>query len=258
MTVHQMTILKSYGSQIRWVKQKNQGVGAARNHGVRESTGELVAFLDADDCWLPLKIERQVHRFANDDQLGLVHCGVEEIDETGAHLRLQVDGLEGWVATQLLLFNRPVILGGGSGLMVSRASFDAINGFDIRLSTAADWDLFYRMAIRQRVGFVSEPLLKYRLHTSNMHSNLSAMEHDMMIGYAKAFDSGTYELARMRSQCYGNLHMVLAGSFFRAGRRGDFLRHAFKSLWLTPGNSSRLFGFPFRELRRRQRRLLNS
>jgi hypothetical protein len=203
-------------------------------------------------------VERQLQRFIDDNQLGLVHCGVQEIDENGVPRGVRMDGLEGWVAMQLLLFKRAVILGGGSGLMVPRATFDAVTGFDQRLSTAADWDFFYRTASRQRVGFVPELLLKYRLHASNMHANLSAMEHDMMVGYAKAFKSGTYELNRMRTQCYGNLHMVLAGSFFRAGKRADFLRHAIKSLWLTPGNFTRLVGFPIRSFRRSRNSRLES
>lgn len=244
------TVLKSYGSRIRWVRQQNQGVAAARNHGVRETSGELLAFLDADDLWLPLKLERQVQRLVDDPDLGLVHCGVEEIDGTGAHMRVRLDGLEGWVATELLLFQRAVILGGGSGLLVSRTTFEAAEGFDTRLSTSADWDFFYRIAANHRVGFVPEPLVKYRIHASNMHANISAMEHDMMLGYEKAFDSDKADLQRLRRQCYGNLHMTLAGSFFRAGRRADFARHALKSLWLTPGNATQLLGFPLRRLQR--------
>lgn len=240
------TVLKTYCGRVRWLAQQNQGVAAARNHGVHGSSGELVAFLDADDLWSPLKLERQVQRFLDDPDLGLVHCGVEEIEDNGVHLRVRVDGLEGWVAPQLLLFKPGVILGGGSGFMVPRSTFDAAQGFDTRLSTSADWDFFYRVAIHQRVGFVPEPLVKYRIHTSNMHANIGAMEHDMLIGYKKAFSSDAGELRQIRRQCYGNLHMALAGSFFRAGRRADFARHALKSLWLTPGNVRRLLGFPLR------------
>ena len=245
------TILRSYGDRVRWIRQKNQGVSAAQNLGVQETRGELVAFLDPDDLWLPEKLERQVQRFLDDTDLGLVHCGVEEVDHTGAHLQFCVEGLEGWVARDMLLFKRAVILGGGSGLVVLRSEFEAVGGFDTSLSTSADWDFFYRLATRGRVGFVPKPLVKYRVHGSNMHSNIRAMEHDMLIGYEKAFSRDTAELRELRRRCYGNLHMVLAGSFFRAGQRSDFARHALKSVWLTPGNLTHLLGFPLRWMARR-------
>ena len=72
------------------------------------------------------------------------------------------------------------------------------------------------------------------------------MEHDMLIGYEKAFSGNTAERSKLRRRCYGNLHMVLAGSFFRAGQKTDFARHALKSLWLTPGNVKSLLGYPLR------------
>ena len=205
-----------------------------------------MAFLDSDDVWLPLKLERQVRRFLDEPGLGLVHCGVEDIDQMGAPLRPCVDGLEGWVAKEMLLFRRPVILAGGSGSMVPRSTFDAVGGFDTGLSTSADWDFCYRVALRQRVGFVPEVLVQYRLHGSNMHSNVHLMEHDMLLAYSKAFSRPDPEIQGLRRRCYGNLHMTLAGSFFRLGRYYDFARHALKSLWLTPDNCMRILGFPLR------------
>lgn len=243
-------VLEAYTGRVRCIQQQNQGVSAARNRGAQESSGELLAFLDADDVWLPKKVERQIERFQADPELGLVHCGVEEIDQTGSVLRLKLDGLEGWIARELLLFHQPAILGGGSGFMVSRKTFASVEGFDSRLSTSADWDFFYRVAVRQPVGFVPEVLLQYRTHNSNMHGNIRRMEHDMLLAYDKAFAQADSELRKLRRQCYGNLHMVLAGSFYTAGQYGSFLRHALKSLRLTPGNCSRLAGFPARRLRR--------
>lgn len=244
------SILKRYVGRVRLIRQQNQGVATARNRGVAEASGEFIAFLDADDFWLPTKLERQVKRFQNEPDLGLVHCGVEEIDENGAPLRTSLDGLEGQVAADLLLFKRAVILGGGSALMVPREVFTTIGGFDVRLSTSADWDLFYRLAARHRVGFVHEVLVRYRMHGSNMHGNIRLMEHDMLLAYSKAFSEAGSETRRLRRRAYGALHMTLAGSYFRAGNHRDFARHMLKSLSRTPENLIYALAFPARYWRR--------
>lgn len=244
------TIVEKYGERVRLIRQQNQGVAAARNRGVAESSGEFIAFLDADDVWLPTKLERQVARFQNEPNLGLVHCGVEEIDENGAYLRTCLDGLEGQVAADLLLLKRAVILGGGSALMVPREVFTTIGGFDVRLSTSADWDLFYRLAAHRPVGFVHEVLVGYRMHGSNMHGNIRLMEHDMLLAYSKAFSDAEPEMQRLRRKCYGALHLTLAGSYFRSGKHLDFTRHMLKSLWRTPESLIYALAFPARYRRR--------
>ena len=70
------------------------------------AAGDLLAFLDADDVWLPDKLAAQAARFAADPALGLVHCAVEEIDGDGRALRTRTDGMEGRVAEEMLLFRR--------------------------------------------------------------------------------------------------------------------------------------------------------
>ncbi|HEX3110532.1 MAG TPA: glycosyltransferase family A protein, partial [Thermoanaerobaculia bacterium] len=68
-------VLAAYGDRIRVLRQKNAGVAVARNSGIAAARGECVAFLDADDVWLPRKLELQIPLFT--DSVGLVHCGVE-------------------------------------------------------------------------------------------------------------------------------------------------------------------------------------
>lgn len=239
-------VLESYGERITAVFQQNQGVSAARNHGVSLSKGEFVAFLDADDAWLPAKIERLLALFSDDPEIGLAHGGVVEIDGNGNELIEKIDGREGSVSLDLLRFEGPVILGGGSGLMVPRRVFDEVDGFDTRLSTSADWDLFYQISRRYRVGFVPEVLLKYRVHASNMHRNIGAMEHDMLIGFEKAFADG--DLAE-RGKYYGNLYKMLAGSYFHSGKYADFARNAVKSVLNRPSNFGYFLKFPLRRVR---------
>jgi len=246
------TVLAAYRERVCVLRQPNQGVAAARNYGARTATGELLAFLDADDYWLHHKLELQRDRFLADPDLGLVHCGYEEVDVSGnmlGHKYLQ--GLEGWVADEMLLFSRPVILGGGSGFLLPRKTFFTLGGFDERLSTSADWDLFQRIARRARVGFVPEVLLRYRRHGSNMHGNVRAMEHDMLLAYQKAFAEGGPALRHLRRRCYGNLHTALAGSFLAAGQPWACLRHAAQGLLLTPQNLTRYLAYPLRWWRRR-------
>jgi glycosyltransferase involved in cell wall biosynthesis len=246
-------IVDRYRDQIRVVCQENRGVSAARNAGVALATGDLFAFLDADDLWLPTKLERQLARFDADPELGLVHCGVETIDTQGRPADRAIDGMEGWVAEAMLQFRRPVILGGGSGVLIPRPVFEAAGGFDVQLSTSADWDLYYRIACRRRVGFVPEVLLRYRLHGSNMHGNVVQMEHDMLLAYRKAFDDAPPALRTRRRHYYGNLHTVLAGSYYVTGHYGRFARHAGLGVLLAPENAARHLAYPIRRWRRRAR-----
>lgn len=223
-------VIESYGERVTAIFQENCGVAAARNNGVAAGSGDFVAFLDADDRWLPDKVKKQVAAFV-DDEVGLVHVGLREIDGEGNDVCSRSDGMSGSVADELLLFERPVILGGGSGLMVRRTVFDAVGGFDTAMSTSADWDLFYRVASRYQVGFIPDVLLEYRVHHSNMHGNIGVMERDMLRGFEKAFASGS-KLDRRR--CYGNLFRTLSGSYLHAGRYLDSVRTGIRSLANRP------------------------
>lgn len=232
-------VIESYGDRVKGIFQKNQGVAATRNNGVAATEGEFVAFLDADDAWMPTKLSRQMDRFA-DASVGLVHVGVAEMDSSGAGVGENLAGLEGRVANDLLLL-RPVILGGGSGVVIRRRIFDEVGGFDTRLSTSADWELYYRIAARCEVAFVPEPLVRYRFHGSNMHNNIEAMEHDVRIGFEKAFAHDSTDVQPIKNEAVGSFHMMLAGSYFHQAKYGKFLGHAIASVWNKPSNIGKFF-----------------
>lgn len=243
-------VVRSFGERVGYIWQQNGGVCAARNRGVAESTGDLIAFLDADDTWEPEKLERQVELFAADDGLGLVHCGMREFDsETGETLGVKLDGGSADVWQALLLWEGASIIGPGGTIMVSRAAFEAVRGFDERLKVGEDWDFCYRVARKYRVGFVREPLVNYRIHGAAAHRNVAEMERGMGLFYDKAFSKGDAEVNRLRSRAVGNYHRVIAGSYFHAGEYGRFFRHAARSVLTRPANLGYFLGFPFRRLR---------
>ncbi len=240
--------LSQFSDRIKIVAQPNQGVCVARNQGVAGSNGVFVAFLDADDVWYPTKIEKQISRFDSEKGLGMVHVGVREVNSSGVVLKERLEGMEGYVAEHLILFEgEGGVLGGGSGLMVPRKIFDEVNGFDTKMSTSADWEFFYRVAAKNKVGFVPEILLDYRMHDSNMHSNVERFESEMLYAFDKIRRNGGMKRKR---RCYGNLHKILAGSYFRAAKYKQFGRHAMHSLLNKPSNISYFLMFPFRKLSR--------
>ncbi|MEQ1642736.1 MAG: glycosyltransferase [Pyrinomonadaceae bacterium] len=232
-------VVERYGERVSSIFQPNQGVCATRNNGVVASSGEFVAFIDADDAWMPTKLSRQMERLTNAD-VGLVHVGVSHVDGAGKAIREDLDGKEGRVANDLLLL-KPVILGGGSGVVIRRHIFDEVGGFDTRLSTSADWELYYRIATRCEVAFVPEALVRYRVHGANMHNNIAAMEHDVRIGFEKAFADESADVQAIRSEAVGSFHTMLAGSYFHQAEYGKFLTHAIASVWNKPSNIGNFF-----------------
>lgn len=240
-------VVARFGDKISYIKKENGGVCSARNTGIKNSTGDFVAFFDADDISYPTRIEKQLAKFAEDAETGLVHCGIREIDAQGNSVQQNLEGKEGWVADDMLLL-KPVIIGPGGTIMVKREAFQAVGVFDERLEIYEDWEFCYRVARKFKIGFVPEVLLDYHLHGKNSHSNLKKMERSLLIAFKKAFDTKEESVLRLRRESYGNFYKVLAGSSFSAGNYRMFAKYLVKSLWQKPGNIQYYLKFPARRL----------
>lgn len=248
-----LKILADYEKKgIKVIIQKNNGVGAARNSGAAKSKGEFIAFLDADDIWLPTKIERQLKQFT--DEIGLVTCGMREFDSsTKKTLSYFMSKKTDWTVREILLLDYPVV--SGSAIMVRRSAFEAVGGFDERkeMHPTEDWEFFYRLARVAQVFFVPEVLVEYRNHGNNGHLNVPRYERSMLIAYDKIFKNTDESTLKLKRRCYGNLYKILAGSYLHAGKYGEFLKKTGQSLFLTPENLSYFASFPLRRLSRRNK-----
>jgi len=177
-----------YGDTVRVVRQPNAGPAAARNHGARLALGDWLAFLDADDAWLPTKLERQL-AYIGSPQTGLVAC------RTSAYS-------SGQKITLASLWEYNHI--GMSGVLVRRSAFEEMGGFDEdpRLISAEDYNLWLRMATRWEIVAVSEDLFVYSPEAGSLSHQferfaMAAIRNVDQIGGYLAIDPHVLEKKRV-------------------------------------------------------------
>ncbi len=157
-----LTTLAQANSLIRLIKmQENRGVSAARNAGIQAANGKFLAFLDADDVWLPGKLKKQLAEIYRDPSISLVSCNSKLVSESGEFLkeghknRPPVEGANAWKT--LLIYNfipTPTVL-------TYRHLVLELGGFDENLQVGEDLDLWIRLALRGKVIVLNEILINY-------------------------------------------------------------------------------------------------
>jgi glycosyltransferase involved in cell wall biosynthesis len=159
--------------RVRYLRTAHRGQPAAKNAGVDLARAPLIAFLDGDDVWLPMKLERQVALFQADADLGVVYARRWLIDEHGRHLEYEQPSLyRGFVLEALFRTNFVCF----SSAVVRRAVLDEAGAFDEGLSLAIDYDLWLRVALSHPFDYVDEPLVEYRTG----HASLSCRTEDRL------------------------------------------------------------------------------
>lgn len=165
-------VLKPYSDRIRYIKQSNKGVAVARNHGIAIAKADLIAFLDADDYFLPGKLASQAEILLKRPDLGIVHSGWQRVDSEG---NKQLDicpweqipelNLENWLRW------KPVL---PSAMMFRREWLQYVGGFDLRFPPAEDTNLILKLALKGcKTAWLRQITVCYRQHEhSAMHKGL--------------------------------------------------------------------------------------
>jgi glycosyltransferase involved in cell wall biosynthesis len=150
-------------ARVRPIRRRESGgAPAARNEGIRASTGEFLAFLDDDDRWFPNKAEVQIEYLRAHPNVGIASCHhevVTEADDGGAKRAIKFRGPTRYSSHALLWANFP---GGCSFGMVRRSSYSDDLRFDEALSACQDWDFWIRYSKEAAVATVPAVLCLYR------------------------------------------------------------------------------------------------
>ena len=165
--------------KIQYVKHERcLGACAARNTGLRLSTGSIIGYLDDDDEWLPQKVDHMLPLF-NHKNTALVYCNDIKInDSTGEENRIVRSGEKGAIYPSLIKSN---IIGSTSFPLLRKEYLSSIGGFDTEMQSAQDADVWLRLAERYDVDFVNEFLVLYHVHdgeqiSKNVKKKIAGLE----------------------------------------------------------------------------------
>ncbi len=173
---------------VRYLKQKNRGVSAARNRGIAEARGEWIALLDSDDAWLPGKLAAQLDALTTNPGHRL--CHTEEIwirDGRRVNAMKKHTKSGGRIFRQCL----PRCVISPSSALIHRNLLEQLGGFDEDLPACEDYDLWLRICAVEPVLFVAEPqIVKHGGHADQLSRRYWGMDRFRIRALEKIIGSG--------------------------------------------------------------------
>jgi glycosyltransferase involved in cell wall biosynthesis len=226
---------------VEYVRLERSGlIARARNEALKRARGELIAFLDDDDCWEPEKLAHQVAVLDADPELGFVYTGFSVLGDDGS---VHVPQLAQWQTEQGLLFGR--LLRGcfihPSTVVVRRVLLDRLGGFAESRAPCEDYDLWLRLASITRGACIAEPLARLR-RGAIPNSIVGRPErevdiHRVSISILEDWLASDKLGLRLRLRCrtaIANLHLSAARLASESGDRHKARQHAIAALVRSP------------------------
>ena len=181
-------VLQPYLSRIRYLSQPNQGVAAARNRGIEAASGELIALLDQDDCFLPDKLAATVAVFEANPTVALVNSGWRLIEAEGN----SISEIKPWsdlpqLTLETWLTRTPIL---PSAMMFRREAWQTVGGFDSRFNGVDDVEFVWRLALAgYEAMWLRQITVNYRQHSQTVSEQKAVKRANLFIAAQNHFFS---------------------------------------------------------------------
>jgi len=166
-------IAKNFPS-VCLIRQKNQGVSAARNRGIQAATGTWIALLDSDDCWLPTKLSRQIKALKKHANSKICHTNETWICKGQIRNPMKKHEKKGG---DLFFYCLPQCTISPSTVMIDKEIFKELGYFDVTLPVCEDYDFWLRISAVYPVLYIDETLSKkYGGHADQLSTSYWGMD----------------------------------------------------------------------------------
>ena len=178
-------ILSKYEKKIKYIYQKNSGPSITRNTGIKESTGEIICFIDSDDIMTSDRIKIQVEFLMRHPHVGIVFCDYQNFNENGEFFQTHFQMCP--IVSKKLNNKVEIIINDGchiltqenfgitSSILLRKEILKFEKGFEPTLTGGEDFHFYYRLARHTPVGLINKVGIKRRLHNSNISGDVEKM-----------------------------------------------------------------------------------
>lgn len=227
--------LRKFPAIVKYCYKQNGGVSSARNLGIKNAIHDWLAFLDADDYWLPTKIEKQLAHIGLDSNLILNCTSIQCIEEQ--EIRVQNVPSEDLLKSTLR-FRNPITL---SSVIVRRDAVLSAGGFNANLHYGEDWDLWLRLRDAGKFSVIPDPVTMYQISPGSLSTRTDRMLHDFEIILETNLLRDLHGLERITCKRRGwSAQLYSAAMACRlAGNHRMELIYLFRSILKWPFGSSR-------------------
>lgn len=211
-----------YPGRVRYIRQENQGLAAARNAAIEQSGGELLALLDCDDLWLPERLAEGVRIMDADPKAGLVHANILRVDGDLKPIGVpdrSGEKLAGRIWREIYVRRAHISC---PTALFRRSCLEETGLFDTALSRLGceDRDLWFRIARGFEVAYIPRVLAHYRVTAASMSRNPEKMLRARMHVLDK-YDDGTAAFRAMRREGFAAVCEEMAAQCRAAGNRAE-------------------------------------
>lgn len=180
-------------SGVKYLKIKHAGVSKARNTGIEHSNGELIAFLDSDDLWLPGKLSTQVDYFKKHPEISI--CQTEEIWVRNGK-RVNPKNIHkkhsGWIFERSI----PLCVVSPSAVMIRKKVFEDVGRFDEEMPVCEDYELWLRFSLKYQVITLPDPKIVKRGGHADQLSKTWGMDIWRIYALKKLLSSASLSLGQ--------------------------------------------------------------
>ncbi len=179
--------LSKMTSRLRFLSTSRKGVAAARNLGVSQARGHYVAFLDSDDLWLSRKLEKQIHFMQQHPEFQI--CQTDEIWIRNG-VRVNPRSIHQKPSGDIFSRSLELCLVSPSAVMMSKALFERIGGFDEAFPVCEDYDLWLRISAQHQVPLIPDRLtIKRGGHADQLSRSVWGMDRYRILALQKVLSS---------------------------------------------------------------------